>query len=99
MPSLLRSFTLACGVAALVVSAVLFSAPGRSVMAQDKPAGADTAPKPNAYQYLGIKKCRMCHVDQFSSYDQSPKANAWEALKANVGAEVKTKAGLDPAAD
>jgi hypothetical protein len=41
----------------------------------------------------------MCHVDQFGSYDQLPKANAWEALKPSVGVEVKTKAGLDPAAD
>lgn len=68
-------------------------------MAQEKPQAAGVPTKADGYQYLGIKKCRMCHVDQFGSYDQSPKANAWEALKATVGAEVKTKAGLDPAAD
>lgn len=51
------------------------------------------------FQYMGIKKCRMCHVDQFASFDASSKANSWEALKAGVGVDVKKQSGLDPAAD
>ena len=91
-----RCCVLGCGVAALVAGVV--------VMAQDRPATVDAprAEPPNAvgpFQYLGIKKCRMCHVDQFPSFDESPKANAWEALKVGVGADVKKKAGLDPAVD
>lgn len=52
-----------------------------------------------SFQYMGIKKCRMCHVDQFASFDQSSKAKSWEALRPGVGVEVKKQSGLDPAAD
>lgn len=95
MTSTFRSYALACGVAALVACAVALLVSSRIVKAQDKPQDKP----PNNFQYLGIKKCRMCHVDQFPSFDESPKANAWQALQANVGVEVKKKAGLDPVAD
>jgi len=72
------------------------------VDADDKPAGAvlqETSPNSPKYEYVGTKKCRMCHVNQFHSFEELPKANAWEALRSGVAPEVKRRAGLDPAAD
>lgn len=94
-----RSILAVCLASAAVVVATVVLSPARTDAQDKSPAAGAEAAKAAAFDYVGIKKCRMCHVDQFGSFDALPKANAWEALKANVGAEVKKKAGLDPAAD
>ena len=50
---------------------------------------------PFAYEYVGTKKCRMCHGAQYESWREQAKGHSWEALKPGVSSEVKTKAGLD----
>lgn len=47
------------------------------------------------YEYVGTKKCRMCHVNQYHSWLESPKADSWKALKPGVSGEIKRRAGLE----
>lgn len=54
-----------------------------------------SAPAEPSYSFVGMKKCRMCHTDQYDSLRATAKANAWDALKPGYGVEVKTRAGLD----
>lgn len=49
--------------------------------------------------YVGMKRCRMCHTKQYESFQESAKANAWDALRPGYGTQVKRKAGLDPRTD
>ena len=58
-----------------------------SVMGEEGPA------------YVGSKKCKMCHKDQFKSWEEGKKSKALEVLKPGAAAEVKTKHNLDPAKD
>lgn len=50
-------------------------------------------------QYVGIKRCRMCHTKWYESWLESSKANAFESLKPNAGAAIKKRAGLDVTKD
>jgi len=50
-------------------------------------------------EYVGTKRCRMCHDEPYASLRESPKANAWEALKPGTFAAVKRQAGLDLSKD
>jgi len=50
-------------------------------------------------QYIGSKKCKMCHVEQYKSWETMKKAKAFELLLPGNAAEVKTKHNLDPAKD
>ncbi len=58
-------------------------------------AVADSIVNGESYVYLGTKRCRMCHVDQYGSWRSGPKARSWDALKPGVAARVKDAAGLD----
>ena len=49
----------------------------------------------SAEDYAGIKKCRMCHMKIFKSWEQTGHAKAFEALKPGEAVEAKQKAGLD----
>ena len=49
--------------------------------------------------YVGVKKCKKCHVKQYKSWSKTHKAKAMDSLKPNAAADAKTKAGLDPAKD
>jgi hypothetical protein len=51
------------------------------------------------HAYIGAKKCKMCHLKQFKSWQKTQMANAFELLKPGVAAEAKTGAGLDPEKD
>lgn len=63
---------------------------------QDKAFRAPSrAPVEPSYSFVGMKKCRMCHTDQYDSLRGTAKANAWDALKPGYGVEVKKRAGLD----
>jgi len=52
-----------------------------------------------AADYVGVKKCRMCHPKQYKSWEQTKMAKAFEILKPGERAEAKTAAGLDPNKD
>ena len=54
-----------------------------------------SAPLEPSYLFVGMKKCRMCHTNQYDSLRATAKADAWDALKPGYGVEVKTRAGLD----
>jgi len=49
--------------------------------------------------YVGSKKCKMCHLRQYKSWDQTRMSQAFELLKPGIRAERKELVGLDPNAD
>lgn len=51
------------------------------------------------HSFVGINKCKMCHINEWKSWSQTKMANAFELLKPGVNADAKKKAGLDPAKD
>jgi hypothetical protein len=51
------------------------------------------------FAYVGSKKCRMCHIKQYKSWEQTNMAKAFELLKPGARAEQRTAAGLDPEKD
>ena len=69
--------------------------------AEDGPAAdkafhtPSSAPVEPPYSFVGMKKCRMCHTDQYDSLRATAKADAWDALTPGYGVEVKKRAGLD----
>lgn len=56
-------------------------------------ANADSA------EYLGVRKCKMCHMKQYKAWQKTKMATSFENLKAGVKVEAKKKAGLDPDRD
>ena len=48
-----------------------------------------------AYTYVGSKKCKMCHMKQFKSWEGTEMGRAFDLLKAGEGSDAKTKSGLD----
>lgn len=52
-----------------------------------------------AAQYVGVKKCRPCHLAQFKNWEQTKMAKAFELLKPGVAAEAKRAQKLDPDKD
>lgn len=55
-----------------------------------------TAADGETAKYVGVKKCRMCHIKQYKSWKKTKMAMSFENLKPGVNAEAKKKAGLDP---
>jgi len=53
----------------------------------------------SAAEYVGTKKCKMCHMKQFKSWEQTKMAKAFEGLKPGMAVDAKTAAGLDPDKD
>ena len=49
--------------------------------------------------YVGAKKCKMCHIKQFKSWEATRMAMSFELLKPGVQAAEKTAAGLNPDTD
>ena len=54
---------------------------------------------PDDFEYVGSKKCKMCHIKVHKSWAKTKMAKTFEQLKPGVDAEAKTKAGLDPQKD
>lgn len=50
-------------------------------------------------RYVGSMKCRICHLQEYKSWQQTKMAQAYELLKPGRAAEAKKKAKLDPAKD
>jgi hypothetical protein len=53
----------------------------------------------SAEDYVGVKKCKMCHMKIYKGWQKTSHAKAFEALKPGMAVEVKQKAGLDPQKD
>jgi hypothetical protein len=49
----------------------------------------------DAADYVGAKKCKMCHIKQYKAWEKTTMADSFENLKPGVKAEAKKKAGLD----
>ena len=52
-----------------------------------------------AEEYIGNKKCKMCHIKIYKKWDSTEHSGALESLKPGVKAEAKKKAGLDAQKD
>lgn len=50
-------------------------------------------------EFVGVSKCKKCHLAEVKSWEKSPHAKALESLLPGNKAEAKTKAKLDPAKD
>jgi hypothetical protein len=50
-------------------------------------------------EYVGTKKCKMCHIKIYKKWQAVGHSTAFELLKPGVKPEVKKKAGLDPQKD
>ena len=50
-------------------------------------------------EYVGVKKCKVCHLKQYKSWLQTKMATSFENLKPGMKEEAKMKAGLDPRKD
>ena len=53
----------------------------------------------NAADYIGAKKCKVCHIRQFKAWKKTGMSDSFQNLKAGSKAEEKKKAGLDPSKD
>jgi hypothetical protein len=51
------------------------------------------------HAYVGSKKCKMCHMKEFKSWEETKMAKAYDTLKPGERAEQKKAAGLDPDKD
>jgi cytochrome c1 len=50
-------------------------------------------------KFVGSKKCKMCHKEEYKSWEESKKAKTFEPLKPGQASEAKQKHNLDPAKD
>ncbi|MFQ5494515.1 MAG: cytochrome c family protein [Phycisphaerae bacterium] len=51
------------------------------------------------HQFVGTKRCRMCHVRQYRDWLDSAKGGSWTALQPGIAPDVKRRAGLSVDAD
>jgi len=51
------------------------------------------------HAYVGSKKCKMCHMKEYKSWEATKMAKSFEALRPGEYAESKKTAGLDPDKD
>jgi hypothetical protein len=49
----------------------------------------------DAADYIGAKKCKMCHIKQFKAWKKTSMADSFENLKQGVKVEEKKKAGIE----
>ncbi len=55
-----------------------------------------SVPSQGTNSYVGVGRCRPCHLQQAESWKNTKMANAFELLKPGVRATEKKAAGLDP---
>ena len=53
----------------------------------------------NGAEYVGVKNCKICHIQQNKSWQKTGMATSFESLKPGIKAEEKKKAGIDPDKD
>ena len=51
------------------------------------------------HAYIGSKKCKMCHLKEYKSWEATKMANTLEVLKPGERAEAKQAVGLEPDKD
>ena len=51
------------------------------------------------WSYAGSKKCKMCHLKQYKSWEGTLMSQSFDLLKPGARAEAKQKAGFDPDKD
>jgi hypothetical protein len=61
-------------------------------------AGA-SASRADEIEYVGSKKCKMCHIKQYNSWKKTKMAQALEVLKPGEAVEAKETHGIDPDSD
>ena len=61
--------------------------------------GVVFAPSLLADDYVGVKKCRVCHMEEFRAWEQTKMAKVFELLKPGAAAEIKKAHKLDPDKD
>lgn len=61
--------------------------------------GVVLLPKTAEAQYVGVKRCRLCHLPQFKNWQETRMAKAFDLLKPGVAAEAKRAHKLDPGKD
>ncbi len=71
----MRKFTF---VAMLFLALLAFTALMVTAQEAAKEEGKKEAP---AHNYVGPEKCKMCHKAEFTAWEQTPHAKAWDALK------------------
>lgn len=81
---LLFSFMGAPGGAALVAA----EPGGGAAAAHAAPAEPEPAP-PEGQEYIGTKRCAPCHFEEFSSWNKTPHAKAFQLLPAKYQADAK----------
>ena len=91
-------------VATLGITCLWFSQSGNAV-ANDAPTVAtcvlttSVAADGKDFEYVGTKKCKMCHRDEYKSWKETTHGKAFDVLKPGNATEAKTKHGLDAAKD
>ncbi len=92
----MRTFVITSGVLAgllgLGVIGVLGQESGRAPAQTVNPRGT---PVDGKYEYLGSKKCKMCHATWYKSWKESAKGGSFALLKPGVAGERKKQVGLD----
>ena len=65
------------------------------------PSGQTVQPivPPADAQYVGLKPCKKCHLQQWKSWQETKMANTFEALEAGKRTDVKASRNLDPQKD
>jgi cytochrome c554/c'-like protein len=51
------------------------------------------------HTYVGSKKCKVCHIKEWTSWSKTKMALAFDVLKPGERGDAKKAAGLDPAKD
>lgn len=58
-------------------------------------AASEKDEESDAITYVGVDKCRMCHISHYDSWSQTKMSKALELLKKGVRSEAKRKAGME----
>lgn len=59
----------------------------------------DSRAEQGQHAYVGSKKCRLCHLREWKSWQETKMANSFELLKPGKRSKEKKAAGLDPQKD
>ena len=86
-----------------VVAVVVFCAIGLWAWGGASPAraadGLQATGSESAYEYVGTKKCKSCHLETHKSWAKTKMGTAFETLMPGHGKEAKEKLDLDPDKD
>ncbi len=72
---------------------------GSAIAAAPTAATYAVALQDSAYTYVGSKKCKICHIKEYKSWEKSEMGQAFETLKPGNAAETKKKFNIDLSKD